>query len=87
MCERNDSTGISYLTSDAELYFQLVDRAELLYKQFIISVFSSSKEVSQKNWFLVLSDIDITRNGITKIVSEYDQVIPQSQSADKTGSS
>ena len=69
------------LKSDGKLFSHPKDKAEILNKQFQ-SVFSSSEEVSQEDFsqnynmpteessFPVLDDIDITLNGIKKLLKD-----------------
>ena len=79
--KRSDNTGASSLKSDGKLFSHPKDKAEILNKQFQ-SVFSSSEEVSQEDFsrnynmpteessFPVLDDIDITLNGIKKLLKD-----------------
>ncbi|MEW8547734.1 MAG: endonuclease/exonuclease/phosphatase family protein, partial [Candidatus Thiodiazotropha sp.] len=79
--KRNDNVGISSLKGEGRLFSHPVDKAELLNKQFQCA-FSSSEEVTQEefstdysmpteeNQFPVLDNIDITLNGITKLLKD-----------------
>ena len=79
--KKNGKTGVSSLKQDGKLYSHPVDKAELLNKQFQ-SVFSSSEEVSREDFsrnykmptvesqFPVLDNINITLNGITKLLKD-----------------
>ena len=79
--KKNGKTGVSSLRQDGKLYSHPVDKAELLNKQFQ-SVFSSSEEVSREDFsrnykmptvesqFPVLDNINITLNGITKLLKD-----------------
>ena len=79
--KKNGKTGVSSLKQDVKLYSHPVDKAELLNKQFQ-SVFSSSEEVSKEDFsrnykmptvesqFPVLDIINITLNGITKLLKD-----------------
>ena len=79
--KKNGKTGVSSLKQDRKLYSHPMDKEELLTKHFQ-SVFSSSEEVSRKEFsrnykmstvesqFPVLDNINITLNGITKLLKD-----------------
>ena len=77
----SDNVGVSSLKSEGKLYSHPTDKADILNKQFQ-SVFSSSESVSEEEFsksypmpttedqFPVIEDIDITLNGIVKLLKD-----------------
>ena len=81
--KRSGNVGVSSLKKDRKLYSHPLDKAELLNKQFQ-SVFTRSDEVSREefnhscrmssseDYFPVMDDINITENGIRKLLKDLD---------------
>ena len=79
--KRSGNVGVSSLKKDRKLYSHPLDKAELLNKQFQ-SVFTRSDEVSRDEFnhscrmsspeddFPVMDDINITENGIRKLLKD-----------------